>query len=93
MRQQKFQKAGDGMTAERAEAIKMIEELPEDTLHIAVQYIRNLRIKQKKEADMEANLRALEEIKAMAVKIPEDFDYDRELEEALEEKYGRLLPE
>ena len=78
------------MTAERAEAIKMIEELPEDTLHIAVQYIRNLRIKQKKEADIEANLRALEEIKAMAVKVPEDFDYDKELEEALEEKYGRF---
>lgn len=59
------------MTAERAEAIKMIEELPEDTLHIAVQYIRNLRIKQRKDAaDIEANLKALDEIKAMAVKVP-----------------------
>lgn len=79
------------MTAERAEAIKMIEELPEDTLHIAVQYIRNLRIKQRKDAaDIEANLKALDEIKAMAVKVPDDFDYDKELEEALEEKYGRF---
>lgn len=79
------------MTAERAEAIKMIEELPEDTLRIAVQYIRNLKIKQKKEmADIEENLRALDEIKAMAVKVPEDFDYDKELQEALEEKYGRF---
>lgn len=36
------------MTSERAEAIKIIEELPEETLHIAIQYIRNLRIEQKK---------------------------------------------
>lgn len=65
----------------------MIEELPEDTLHVAIQYIRNLRIKQKKEAaDIEANLRALDEIKAMAIKVPEDFDYNKELQEALEEK-------
>lgn len=79
------------MTAERAEAIKIIEELPEDTLAIAIQYIRNLEIKHRKEvADIEANLKALDEIKAMAVKVPDDFDYDKELEEALEEKYGRF---
>lgn len=79
------------MTAERAEAIKIIEELPEDTLAIAIQYIRNLEIKHRKEAaDIEANLEALDEIKAMAVKVPDDFDYDKEMEEALEEKYGRF---
>lgn len=79
------------MTTERAEAIKMIEELPEETLHIAIQYIRNLIVKQEKEgADIEANLMALDEIKAMAVSVPYDFDYDKELEEALEEKYGHF---
>lgn len=79
------------MSTERAEAIKIIEELPEEILHIAIQYIRNLKITHKKEAaDIEANLQALEEIKAMARRVPTDFDYDKELEEALEEKYGRI---
>lgn len=77
------------MTSERAEAIKIIEELPEETLHIAIQYIRNLRIEQKKNTtDIEENLKALDEIRALAGRIPADFDYNKELEEALEEKYG-----
>ncbi len=39
----------------------MIEELPEEILHIAIQYIRDLRVKQKREAaDIESNLKALE---------------------------------
>lgn len=41
-------------------------------------------------ADIEANIKALEEIKAMAVSVSENFDYDKELAEAREEKYGRF---
>jgi hypothetical protein len=33
-------------------------------------------------------LNALKELQELAGRLPEDFNYDRELEEALEEKYG-----
>lgn len=77
------------MTAERKEAIKLLERMPDDKIKLIVQYMQKIEIMPvKTDFEVMEGLNALKEIQAMAGRLPEDFDYDKELEEALEEKYG-----
>lgn len=77
------------MTAERKEAIKLLERMPDDKIKLIVQYMQKIEILPvKTDFEVMEGLNALKEIQAMAGRLPEDFDYDKELEEALEEKYG-----
>ena len=77
------------MTAERKEAIKLLERMPDDKIKLIVQYMQKIEISTvKTDSEVMEGLNALKEIQAMAGRLPEDFDYEKELEEALEEKYG-----
>lgn len=77
------------MTAERKEAIKLLERMPDDKIKLIVQYMQKIEIMPvKTDFEVMEGLNALKEIQAMAGRLPENFDYDKELEEALEEKYG-----
>ena len=77
------------MTAERKEAIKLLERMPDDKIKLIVQYMQKIEISPvKTDSEVMEGLNALKEIQAMAGRLPEDFDYEKELEEALEEKYG-----
>ncbi len=82
-------KGGDDLTAERKEAIKLLERMPDDKIKLIVQYMQKIEIMPvKTDFEVMEGLNALKEIQAMAGRLPENFDYDKELEEALEEKYG-----
>lgn len=74
-------KGGGCLTAERKEAMQLLERMPEDKIKPIIQYMQRIEIVSKKEDSevMEA-LNALKEIQALAGRLPQDFDYDRELE-------------
>ena len=77
------------MTAERKEAMQLLERMPEDKIKPIIQYMQKIEIVSKKnETEIVEGLNALKEIQALSGRLPEDFDYDVELEQALEEKYG-----
>ena len=44
----------------------------------------------KKEQDIQEGLEGLEILNSFVGILPQDFDYDKELAEALEEKYGHF---
>ncbi len=52
--------------------------------------LKNFKINKKKENYIKEGLDGLEIIEAFTGTLPESFDYEKELEEALEEKYGSV---
>jgi len=79
--------------------ITLLQEMPEISVKKVYQFIQNLQSQQNNELTTiqkttENNQsKALESYQALQSYIgilPKDFDYKKELEEAMEEKYGRF---
>lgn len=78
------------MTMIQKQAIQLIQQLPDDKIQaiitLATDEIRLMHFSNMKRADKKkAAFHALEELR---LDLPENFDADKELAEALEEKYG-----
>ena len=82
------------MTALRREAIQLVEQMPEEQMPYVIQYIQSL-----KESVLDINLtlgeievspkmKAFWDLENMIVPISGELDYDKELAEARDEKYG-----
>ncbi len=82
------------MTALRREAIQLVEQMQEEQMPYVIQYIQSL-----KESVLDINLtlgeievspkmKAFWDLEKMIVPISEELDYDKELAEARDEKYG-----
>lgn len=82
------------MTALRREAIQLVEQMPEEQMPYVIQYIQSL-----KESVLDINLalgeievspkmKAFWDLEKMIVPISGELDYDKELAEARDEKYG-----
>ena len=82
------------MTALRREAIQLVEHMPEEQMPYVIQYIQSL-----KESVLDINLtlgeiedspkmKAFWDLEKMIVPISGELDYDKELAEARDEKYG-----
>ncbi len=82
------------MTALRREAIQLVEQMPEEQVPYVIQYIQSL-----KESVLDINLtlgeievspkmKAFWDLEKMIVPISGELDYDKELAEARDEKYG-----
>ncbi len=63
--------------------------MQEDKIKLIIQYMQEIEIASEKD-DFQVNgsLNALKELQELSGRFPEDFDYEKELQEALEEKYG-----
>ena len=74
------------MTAIRKDAMTLLEQMPEDKLYYIVQIMQGIKglygIEEQTSRD-----RAFEELESLRRKIP-DSEYERELENYREEKYG-----
>lgn len=83
------------MTALRREAIQLVEQMPEEQMPYVIQYIQALKDKVLdgsfilREIEMSPKMRAYRELERMIVPVSHELDYDRELAEARDEKYGR----
>ena len=78
------------MSAIKREAVQMIESMGDDDVIQVVAFLKNIRLSKSKDAENGNAMRGLEVLKSFAGILPENFDYERELEEAREEKYGRV---
>lgn len=84
------------MTALKQEAIHLVEQMPEEQMPHIIQYISALKDKTlrekafEEEAAITPKMKAFLELEKMLVPISEDLDYEKELAEARDEKYGNL---
>lgn len=83
------------MTALRREAIQLVEQIPEEQMPYVIQYIRTLNGKtlssghiSDQETSVTPKMGAFLELEKMLVPVTQELDYDKELAEAREEKYG-----
>ena len=77
------------MTLERKEAFQLLEKMPEDKIKLIIQYMQKIEItSEKNDSQVNDSLNALKELQELSGRLPEGFDYEKELQEALEEKYG-----
>lgn len=77
------------MALERKEAFQLLEKMPEDKIKLIIQYVQKIEIaSEKNDFQVNDSLNALKELHELSGRLPEDFDYEKELQEALEEKYG-----
>lgn len=73
------------MTKIRQDAIELLEQIPEDKVIYMIQIMQGM--KGLYSDDMKQREEALERLEHMRKKTPE-LDYDRELSEYREERYG-----
>ncbi len=79
------------MTLLKKKAVEMIERIPDENMSYVINILQNLEaMSVSKTADMERAAAGLQNILKMEKRLPEDFDPDRELREAREEKYGNF---
>ena len=85
------------MTALKREAIQLVEHMPEDQMSYVIQYIQTLKGKSSDtehlssdEVTVTPKMRAFLELEKMLIPVSQELDYDRELGEARDERYGRI---
>lgn len=77
------------MTLMKERAIQMIQRMPEDNMLYVLHILQNLdAMTIDKEKDRRRAKAALMDILSMEKRLPDDFDPEKELQEAMEEKYG-----
>ena len=81
------------MTVLRQQAVQLVQQIPEEQVPNIVQYLHSLIGKGgvapslEGEESVSPKLRAFSDLEKMVRPLPE-LDYERELEEARDEKYG-----
>lgn len=83
------------MTALKCEAIRLVEQMPEEQMPYVIQYIKRLKDGRfhaaefsDEETAITPKMRAFQELEEMLVPVSPELDYDKELAEARDEKYG-----
>lgn len=83
------------MTALKHEAIQLVEQMPEEQMPDVIQYIRRLsrasfyrRECSDDQAAVTLKMNVFQELEDMLIPVPQELDYDKELAEARNEKYG-----
>lgn len=79
------------MTQIKERAVEMIQRMPDEHMFYVINILQNLEdMAADKDADREQAMKAFHEILKYRGRLPEDFDADRELAKAREEKYGDI---
>ena len=85
------------MTALKREAIQLVEQMPEDQMPYVIQYIQTLKGKasgieqlSSDEVTVTPKMSAFLELEKMLIPVSQELDYDKELAEARDERYGRI---
>lgn len=79
------------MTLIKEKAVEMIRRMPDDNMLYVVNILQSLEAMTiDKEKDKQKARSALADILSMEKRLPEDFDPQKELEEARAEKYDRF---
>ncbi|MCM1283218.1 MAG: hypothetical protein NC180_02675 [Muribaculaceae bacterium] len=85
------------LTALRQEAIQLIEQIPEEQMPTVIQYMKILKSNALKKEQfshpgetLTSEMKAFLELEQMLFPIQNELDYEKELAEARQEKYGYL---
>lgn len=79
------------MTLMKEKAVEMIRRMPEDNMTYVINILQNLEAMSiDRNEDKKRAQNALAEILSMEKRLPDDFDPEKELEEARAEKYENL---
>lgn len=77
------------MTQAKEKAVEMIQQMPEDSMFYVINILENLQAMSiKRDVKKEQAMAALRDILNFEKRLPEDFNADKELQEAREERYG-----
>lgn len=76
------------MTTLKMEAVSIIDSIEDSEMAEVIAVLRNFKINQKKENHIKEGLEGLKILESFTGTLPENFNYEKELEEALEEKHG-----
>lgn len=79
------------MTLMKEKAVEMIRRMPDDNMTYVINILQNLEAMSiDRNEDKKRARNALAEILSMEKRLPDDFDPEKELEEARAEKYENL---
>lgn len=79
------------MTQMKERAVELIERMPDDNMFYVINILENLEeMSSNKAADKQRAMEALQNVLQFSGRLPNDFDGDRELEKAREEKYDSI---
>lgn len=79
------------MTRIKEKAVEMIQRIPDDDMFYVINILQNLEeMTARKDNEKEQAMAAFQDILRYRGRLSEDFDADKELAEAREEKYGNL---
>lgn len=78
------------MNALRQQAVEMLQSFPDEKLFVLIQFMQaeNLQSVESKKERLNRKRIAFEKLKSLCRPIP-DFDYDKEKDEYMEEKFGK----
>lgn len=72
-------------------AVELIERIPDEKMFYVINILQNLEeMSSNRPADKKQAMEALQNVLKFSGRLPEDFDADKELQEAREEKYGNI---
>ncbi len=79
------------MTRIKERAVEMIQRMPDDDMFYIINILQNLEeMTARKDTEKEQAMAAYQDILKYRGRLPKDFDANRELAEAREEKYGNF---
>lgn len=80
------------MSEKKREALALLEKMSEDKVDFVIEYIRQLEIEPNRKEELSPKMQAFQRLEALRKQTMSnaDLDYDKELAEAREEKYGRF---
>lgn len=77
------------MTQIKEKAVDLIRQMPEDHMFYVIDMLQNLKISiADKENEKKQAMAVFQNLQKFRGRLPENFDADKELEEARNEKYG-----
>ena len=79
------------MTQMKERAVELIERIPDEKMFYVINILQNLEeMSSNRPADKKQAMEAHQNVLKFSGRLPEDFDADKELQEAREEKYGNI---
>ncbi|MEY8356231.1 dihydrodipicolinate reductase [Lachnospiraceae bacterium 54-53] len=79
------------MTQLKEKAVEMIQRMPDDNMLYVINILENLQaMSVNRDVKKELAMEALRNILNFEKRLPDNFDADKELREAREERYGGL---
>ena len=79
------------MTQMKERAVELIERIPDEKMFYVINILQNLEeMSSNRPADKKQAMEALQNVLKFSGRLPADFDAEKELQEAREEKYGNI---